>query len=143
MTIGVDGRGENGFFAPGNKHGRGNPHATHSAMLKRAFKACATEDDVKQYYAKLKDLALAGDVTALKLALEHTIGRPTQSVEITGADGDSMQVQTADLTGVILGALAEFPEAKLVVAARLRGLNRATPPALEATTEGAGDGSTD
>src|SRR5262249_28191143 len=42
------GRGAGGKFAPGNKHGRGNPHARRMAALRQAFLSAATPERLKE-----------------------------------------------------------------------------------------------
>ncbi len=126
---------ERGKFTRGNTLGTGNPRAKHHAELRKAFRDCGTEDDVRAFYAKLRELALDGDVTALKLLLDHLIGRPIQALEISGAD-EAVKVDMQGLTAVILGALSDLPEARVKVAAALRASRLAQ-------LEGNGDGSSD
>jgi hypothetical protein len=87
----VEGRDRFGYFAPGNRIGRdgGNPNSRRMAELKRALIACGTQEDIQKLYSTLLTAALEGDVQAAKLLLDHLVGRPSQSIELTGAEGAS------------------------------------------------------
>jgi hypothetical protein len=63
------------------------------AELKKALIECGSAGDVQKLYGKLMDLALAGDVQAIKLLLDHLVGRPSQSIELTGTDNSNGQLQ--------------------------------------------------
>src|SRR5262245_9622076 len=92
-----NGRDDAGKFLPGNKAGRGNPVHRRMNELRTALMDATTPDDVKAVGAKLKELALAGDVMAARVWLDHAIGRPPASIELTGADGEPLRVGFNDL----------------------------------------------
>jgi hypothetical protein len=120
----INGRGDRGWFAQGNKLASGNPNAKHHAALKKALIECATVEDVQNLYKALMAAALGGDVQVAKLLLDHLVGRPSQSIEVTGIEGDPVKIDMANLTTVILGALGSHPEARYAVAAALRGISQ-------------------
>ena len=115
-------RSTDGRFAPGNKLGKGNPLARRSHELRKALVESADADAVREVGRKLKEFALEGDVSAAKLWLEYTVGKPVQAVEVSGPDGEPLGVDWGRLQNVLLGALASFPEAKIQVAMALKGL---------------------
>jgi hypothetical protein len=58
--------------------------------LRIALLDAATPEKVQAVGDKLVELALAGDVGAAKVWLDHVVGRPPQSVAITDADGEPL-----------------------------------------------------
>jgi hypothetical protein len=75
-----DGRDENGRFARGNKGGFGNPFARRTAAFRRALAEAVTEEMIAAVVRKLAEMALAGDVAAIKLFLAYTVGKPSPTV---------------------------------------------------------------
>jgi len=98
---GSNGRCSNGQFAKGNHGGPGNPFAQRAAELRSAMFDAVTVDDLKGIVTKLVKLAQAGDVTAAKLILDRTIGKPVEPVlqvqDNELEDGRTDEEQTADL----------------------------------------------
>jgi hypothetical protein len=119
---GFDGRDGAGRFARGNAIARGNPFARRMATLRQALLDSATPDDVQRVGRMLLGLAEAGDVAAAKVWLEYTVGRPPQALELSGPEGEPLSFDLSRLQSVLLGALASYPEAKVAVAAALKGL---------------------
>ena len=117
-----NGRHVNGRFAPGNQAAVGNPGNTRMKELRRALLECATEEKVKAVEESLHELAVGGDVAAAKVWLDHVVGKPLQAVEVSGPDGQGLGVEV--LMTAVLAALAPYPEARLAVAARLKGVGR-------------------
>ncbi len=72
----VNGRSENGRFAPGNSFARGNPTARHAQRLRQLFVTAVSEDDIRAIVAKLVELAKAGDIQAANLLLTRALGKP-------------------------------------------------------------------
>jgi hypothetical protein len=118
-----------GHFRLGNKLGGqgGNPNAKRMAELKKALVACGTEQDIQDIYKTLMAAALGGDVQAAKLLLDHLVGRPSQSVEISGFEGDPVKLDMQNLTATLLVALKAFPEAKIAVARALYSIGHTKP----------------
>jgi hypothetical protein len=113
-------RGKNGQFLPGHCGGPGNPHARKVHRLRSALLNTVTSTDIEEIVQKLISMAKQGDVAAIKELLDRTIGKPVAAVELTGADGEPLQF--VYFQKVIMQALAEFPEARIAVAIRLKEL---------------------
>ncbi len=69
-----NGRGKAGKFAPGNKIGRGNPHARRMAEMRNALTAAMTPEKMAALGERLYGAAIAGDWVAAKLLLAYTPG---------------------------------------------------------------------
>ncbi len=69
------GRGEGGRFLPGNKLGRGNPHARQHAALREALLAAVTPDDLQAVVRGLLEQAKQGNVPAARELLDRVLGR--------------------------------------------------------------------
>ncbi len=78
---GDNGRDANGRFAKGNPGGPGNPYYRRQAELKRMMLESVTDVDVMSTMRVLLGLARGGDLAAIKLFLEYTIGKPNSSVD--------------------------------------------------------------
>jgi hypothetical protein len=117
-----NGRFENGRFAPGNNLAKGNPHARRMHELRRALLDAVDPETVQDVTQKLAELARGGDVPAAKLLLEYVVGKPVQSVELSGPDGEPLGIDFGSIQTSLLNALAPFPEARIQVAMMLRGL---------------------
>lgn len=115
------GRQPNGHFGKGNRAARGNPVNRRMQELRRTVLDAEKPEDVADVFAKLRELAKEGDVAAIKLYLDTTIGRPPQALELTGADGEPLGLDWSKLEGAILAALKPFgEEARFAVALALR-----------------------
>lgn len=116
-------RNEQGRFAPGNMISKlgGNPNAKRMSEYKRALIACGSEADIQKLYTTLMAAALAGDVQAAKLLLDHLVGRPAQAVEISNADQHVDKSQGTKLTAIFLSIIGDDPEKRAAFAAALRG----------------------
>jgi hypothetical protein len=75
------GRDSQGRFTKGNPGGPGNPYYRRQAQLKRLLLASVTDADVQSVMQVLLGLARGGDLAAIKLFLEYTVGKPTQEVD--------------------------------------------------------------
>jgi hypothetical protein len=76
-----DGRNADGRFARGNPGGPGNPYYRRQAQLKRMMLECVTDVDVQSVMGVLLGLARSGDLVAIKLFLEYTVGKPSKEVD--------------------------------------------------------------
>jgi hypothetical protein len=83
-----DGRDDNGRFTKGNKGGFGNPFARRTAAFRRALAEAVNEEMIAAVVRKLAELALAGDVAAIKLFLAYTVGKPAPA-----ANPDTLDVE--------------------------------------------------
>jgi hypothetical protein len=70
------GRDGNGRSARGNGGGPGNPFARRVAQLRKMLLGCLGDDDLEQVARKLIDLARDGDLAAIKLLFQYTLGNP-------------------------------------------------------------------
>jgi hypothetical protein len=139
----IEKRGSNGRFLPGHCGGPGNPHAQKVHRLRSALLNTVTSTDIEEIVRKLISLAKGGDVAAIKELLDRTIGKPVTAVELTGADGEPLQF--VHFQNVIMQALAEFPEARIAVAIRLKELIDAgrDGESSEVVGDGVGSGADD
>jgi hypothetical protein len=119
-----NGRNQLGHFAPGNQLSKGvggNPSVRRMAALKKALVDCGTEEDVQSLYKAMLAAALAGDVPAATLLLNHLVGRPAQAVEISNADQHVDKSQGTKLTAIFLSIIGDDPDKRARFAAALRG----------------------
>jgi hypothetical protein len=118
-------RDDRGLFRPDNTVSKGvggNPNSKRMAELKQALIACGTVEDVQKLFAALLAAALDGDTPAAKLLLDHLVGRPAQTVEVSGTEGEPVRFNMAAFMAVITTALADYPEAQYKLAAALKGV---------------------
>lgn len=73
-----------GRFLPGNPGGPGNPRLPKLQKLKQAMDEATDPDVIKAIWRKCQQLALAGDIRAIKYVLDRTFGKPKQHVELEG-----------------------------------------------------------
>jgi hypothetical protein len=76
-----NGRDNQGRFARGNPGGPGNPYYRRQAELKRLMLESVTDMDVQSVMQVLLGLARGGDLAAIKLFLEYTVGKPSKEVD--------------------------------------------------------------
>jgi hypothetical protein len=131
-----NGRQAGGRFAQGNSFGRGNPNLARVHLLRSRLLGSVTPENIEAVAKRLVGLAEGGDLDAIKVLLAYTVGRPPTTLELSGPDGEALGgFDWPKIQAAILGALARFPEARVEVAARLRGLVDD-----EDRASGAGDG---
>jgi hypothetical protein len=113
-----------GMFRPGHTLSRGNnggnPNVRRQAEYKRALISCGSEEDIQKLYATLTKAALDGDIPAAKLLLDHLVGRPVQSVELSGPDNEPARVELSTLVAVIMSAVGDDMQARVKIASALR-----------------------
>jgi hypothetical protein len=85
------GRDARGRFAKGNKGGPGNPYNRRLAELRRTLFNFETQDDMRHVACVLKELALGGDLAAIKLLFQYVLGKPKQTVDPERLDVDECQ----------------------------------------------------
>jgi hypothetical protein len=75
-------RDAQGRFTAGNRAAAGHarPFAQQAAALRRAFYHAVREEDLRAVARKLIDKAIDGDLTAAKLVLLWTLGKPPEPV---------------------------------------------------------------
>ncbi len=76
----------NGKFAAGNPGGPGKPHGGQVARLRAAMLEAVTSEDMRAVTRKLVEMALEGDLKAIDLLLNRTLGKadsgPAVAVQI-------------------------------------------------------------
>ena len=117
-------------FAPGNKHGRGNPTAIRMHEHRMQFLDAIAEGTIPALAKRLQVAALNGDEFSVKVLLDYCLGKPAQAIELTGADGEPLGVNFAAVTTIVLDALAgpEHAEARVRIAAQLMEIGDAGRP---------------
>lgn len=75
-------RSKNGQFAKGNKIATGNPVNCRTAMLRAHILAQVTAGEWAAITRQLVEMALGGDLQAIREILDRGIGRPHQSVTL-------------------------------------------------------------
>ena len=84
----TDKRQPNGRFAIGNKGGPGNPFARQVAALRQTLLNRATPKDFEEVADQLMKKAKTGDVAAIKLLFQYTLGKPAPSPDPDHLDVD-------------------------------------------------------
>jgi hypothetical protein len=125
--------GRRTWFKPGNQLARGNPNAVRMFELRRTLLGAVDPGQLVTAFKKLEGMAVNGDLNAMRLYFEYSIGKPTQAVELSGPGGESIGGDRLRL--VVMAALANFPEARQEVAAGLLALSREPSPPLAAEAQ--------
>jgi hypothetical protein len=112
-------------FEKGNRFGKGNPNARRQHELHQAFLDAIHPDAIPALARRLQAQALSGDLDAAKLLLDRCLGRPSQMVALTDADGGSLGINVGAITTVVLSALSgpEHAAARVKIAADLMRLD--------------------
>lgn len=120
-------RDERGRLLPGHRlsagNRGGNPALKRMAELRRVVLEKTTDDDVIEAVEKLRTLGMEGDVQALRLWLEFTIGKPTTPIEVS-MDGPAPP-DIATIAAVVVEAVGPDSEARFKIAAALARIGRA------------------
>lgn len=90
-------RGSNGRFLRGNKAAKGNPNARRIAQYRKRFQECVTEEDFRAVVNALIQSAIDGDVAAMKIFFEYTMGKPKQEVDVEESPAQSKSVSQETL----------------------------------------------
>ncbi len=126
-------RDEQGRFRPGGAGGPGRPRGSTSE-LRRAAEEAVTPEHIAAMIRKAAAMALQGNLTAMRLVLERTCGRPREATpEGTPIDLTLPRMDTAAdcnkalqfLTDAIVAGTVDTTAAKLlidVVQARLKAI---------------------
>lgn len=75
------------FDSESAKEARAKAAPRGENKLKRLFREYADEDDVKELFDKLKELAKSGDMDAIKVLLSYLIGKPKESMDLNVEGG--------------------------------------------------------
>lgn len=118
----IDERSPNGIhkpdgkFAAGNPGGPGNPHGGQVARLRSVMLDAVTPDDMRAVVRKLVELAKGGDLKAIDLLLNRTLGKadggPLLAVQMNQqANGPGASPgMTAAIMARLRAARGEVPE---------------------------------
>jgi carbamoylphosphate synthase small subunit len=79
MATKADRDPQTGRFVTGNPGGPGNPHAQRVAALRSALLEAVTPADMVAVAKQLIRAARGGDVAAMKVFFERTLGRPLEA----------------------------------------------------------------
>lgn len=109
-----NGRDIRGFFTAGNTIGRGNPSNKRMAALRRALWDCGTPERVAAIEKTLYEAAVGGDVAAIKVWLEHMVGKPIQALEVSGPEGQTLSVPK--IVNVIMSVVGDDQETRVKLA---------------------------
>lgn len=127
----ANGRTDGGLFAKGNTIAKGNPNNRRMQELRRSILDAATEDDVQAIIRKMAEMGRSGDVTAARVFLEYVVGKPTQAIELSNADGSAIELPS--IVATIMVALGDDPAARAKVAAAFQRLG--APPSQTAEND--------
>ena len=98
--------------ASGNPKGRSKEWACPVAVLRRQL---TKSGDIEGIMAKLREMALAGNLEAIKLILDRVVGKVTDKVELSGAVSVS---ETASLAQYTREELEQLRAIQLAATAR-------------------------
>jgi hypothetical protein len=124
-----NGRGPDGRFAAGNKGGPGNPALQRVHQLRTVLAECVSDRDFRTVVKKLLAQAKKGNIDAIKELLNRLLGKPPASLELSGPEGEPLGMSLADVQLAVWEALADMPDARVKVAAKLRALGKANESA--------------
>jgi hypothetical protein len=83
--------------------------------LRRVLTEAASDDDIRDVYRSLLVAAKGGDVGAARLLLDHLVGKPKESIEVSAGDGQAIGLSA--IAAVILDTLGDDERARVRVAA--------------------------
>ena len=92
-VTGVNGRGKDGRFAPGNKAAKGNPHFKRMAELRGILLNAVTDSDLEEVAQTLIGQAKAGDIDSIKELFNRVLGKVIEAPS-EPADDDTINIRT-------------------------------------------------
>jgi hypothetical protein len=90
------GRDGKGRFARGNKGGPGNPFNRRVAALRQLLLERVSDEDLGAIIDRLVEKAKEGDVSAARLVLSYTVGKPSSAVDPDELDIHEMDIFTRE-----------------------------------------------
>jgi hypothetical protein len=87
------GRTANGRFAPGNPGGPGNPFGRQVVGLKKVVLTKITEERMGEMVEIMFARAIAGDMTAARILMQYSIGKPAEAIDPDRVDIDDFKVR--------------------------------------------------
>src|SRR5437868_856974 len=106
MAAEETGRDRRGRFTAGNAGGPGNPFARRVALLRTILMECVTEEEMGTIARQLVNLAKSGDLAAIKLLFQYTLGKPAATVDPDTLDQKEVELYCAEPFGRILTEVA-------------------------------------
>lgn len=91
-----------GRFRPGNRAGRGNPHARRVARLRAEFLRSVSPEDVRVVVLALVTQAKQGNVAAVRELLDRTLGRPIEADIVARIEELEGRADALDREGPVL-----------------------------------------
>ena len=101
----TNGHDKAGRFTKGNGGGPGNPHVDRVGKLRAAMLAAVSEKAMKNVIKKLIELAESGDLKAIQLLFDRTLGKVSEAATTavvavdpvrTAADGTDRLLEIAE-----------------------------------------------
>src|SRR5439155_5001787 len=87
-AVTLDGRDAKGRFVKGNRGGPGNPYNRQVAEFRSHFLAASTPEIFQKAVEALIKKVIGGDIAALKLYFQYTMGKPADAVNPDRVDFD-------------------------------------------------------
>jgi hypothetical protein len=117
------------LFQKGNTIGKGNSGRTQRSNYRKELVDADTPQKIRKLGNKLYDLAMEGDIAAARLWLDHVVGKPLTSIEVTGADGAPL-MQTMVMP-VLMRVMARNPAIRNDLANEFQAMGLPAPPDWE------------
>lgn len=117
------GRNARGQFTPGNRGGPGNPGHRRAAALRKELLTAATTEDLDHVLDALLFQAKAGDLAAIQVLLEYTIGQPAAASDPDPLDlpEEPLRQQAAVPPATVEDGPQALPATTIKVAAQIFG----------------------
>lgn len=93
------GRDDKGRFTAGNRIGKGRPIGAKVERLRRALIASVGTDDIREIVSELLTRAKNGDLMAVKIVFERTLGQPVQADLLDRLDQLEESLRQAEFEG--------------------------------------------
>ena len=116
-----------GKLLPGHRvsvgNAGGNPHVKLQSQYKRALMEAGSPERVQKVTDAMFAAACDGDTAAAKILLDHWVGRPTTTVEVTGNGPAPIQTDITAIVAIIQQEEPD-PEKRLKIARRILRLGQ-------------------
>ena len=109
----IDSVPRTGQFAAGNPGGPGNPFGKRVAQLRKLLLECVSDQDLKLCVEALVREATEGDIAAIRLVLQYTIGKPHRLNDTVDCDFAVPAERTAPRVPAIDLTVLEAPRAQM------------------------------
>ncbi len=108
---------------------QGNATANRTQEYRAAILDAYDAKTLEQVLHKLGELAIKGDLTAIKIYLEYTCVKPNQALELQSPEGEApASIDPKQAFDAIFSALRPFPgEVRAAIAAQIGALSTDVP----------------